>query len=68
MVWYRGERMVRKGRTRERRRPGKEEEKSKKGERIERCTREYTDIEASVQGVSGIGSHFVTILFEVNIQ
>lgn len=60
--------MVRKGRTRERRKPGKEEEKSKKGKRIERCTKEYTDIEASVQGVSGIGSHFVTILFEVNIQ
>ena len=39
MVWYRGERMVRKGRTRERRRPGKEEEKSKKGKRMERCTR-----------------------------
>ena len=68
MVWYRGGRMVRKRRTRERRRPGKEEEKSKKRKRIERCTKEYTDIEASVHGVSGIGSHFVTILFEVNIQ
>lgn len=55
--------MVTKGRERERRKHGKEEEKSKKGKRIEKCTEVYTGIKASVQGVSGMGSHFVTILF-----
>lgn len=63
VVWHRGGRMVTKGRERERRKHGKEEEKSKKGKRIEKCTEVYTGIKASVQGVSGMGSHFVTILF-----
>lgn len=63
VVWHRGGRMVRKGRERERRKRGKEEEKSKKGKRIEKCAKVCTDVEASVQGVSGMGSHFVTSLF-----
>lgn len=60
VVWHRGGGMVTKGKEGEKK--AWEEEESKQGERMDTCTEVSTGIKASVQGVSGMGSQFVTIL------